>query len=237
SQDSRYVTRAALSRSESRVPRVLAWSPDSRRLALPADDYAVQILDVDAGKVMRTLRSGGGRLLSLAWSPDGKFVASGGVDGVLRLWDPESGSEIQQMGDLSRNQKINAIAWRPDGAQLAFATSESGVVLWRPQETSWRYLPGHTTYVLSVHWSPDGRRIVSTDESGSVRIWDPDAEQMTLALQFGPETSTFGRGWLPGVSDAAWSPDGKTLAGAGWSGEQAVRFWTTQVEPTPTRLW
>ncbi len=227
SRTSRQSVQERLTWSGSRLPRLLAWSPDCRHLAMPHDDRDIQILDTATEQIVRVLPSDGQQLLSLAWSPNGEHLASGGLDGTLRLWNPDSGAEVARMGNPSLNSHINSISWHPGGSQLACATSETGVVVWRlGDDSGWRYLRGHTTYVHSVAWSPDGARIASADESGSVRIWDAESGQMTLSLQY-----------PGGVPDLAWSPDGGSLAAVGYGGEEAVRIWSTTVDPTPAVLW
>lgn len=84
-----------------------AWSPDSRRLAVTANDYVqlvpelvldhpLMLVDVETGEITHTRVNGVGA----AWSSDGRFIActtepmqhcfsSGGVplDGTIGVWD------------------------------------------------------------------------------------------------------------------------------------------------------
>jgi WD40 repeat protein len=52
----------------------LAWSPDSKRLAIAGE--GVQIINPDNGKLLFTYREQPKDVQAVAWSPDGKYLAS-----------------------------------------------------------------------------------------------------------------------------------------------------------------
>jgi WD40 repeat protein len=70
-------------------PPLFAASPDGKTVVIsrkPHEDLAV-LFDVSTGKETRTLKSPGGRILSLAFSPDGRKLACGTNDKKLCVWE------------------------------------------------------------------------------------------------------------------------------------------------------
>ncbi|MBX5450130.1 WD40 repeat domain-containing protein [Thermogemmatispora sp.] len=67
-------------------PRSLAWSPDSRYLAMLGHDTEVQVWDVARRRLV--LSYGGHRSLvqAVAWSPNGRCLASAARDGMVLVW-------------------------------------------------------------------------------------------------------------------------------------------------------
>src|SRR5262249_22813897 len=66
--------------------RGVAWSPDSRLLAV-APYNQVQIWEIATMKRLNTLQGHKYPIDGMAWSPDGHLLASVSDDGTLRLWD------------------------------------------------------------------------------------------------------------------------------------------------------
>jgi WD40 repeat protein len=66
----------------------LAWSPDSRMLAVGglADDHRIQIWETTAGRVRLELPGHGAAVTSLAFSPDGHCLLSGSWDTTVLVW-------------------------------------------------------------------------------------------------------------------------------------------------------
>jgi WD40 repeat protein len=108
----------------------MAWSPDSKLLALGTLDGAVEIWDWPANKRIRTLLNHPGRssfVKSVAWSPDGTKIASG-------AWDESVVVRDTQTYSITHNYKthsfVNSISWSPDSQQLAAGLDNGVVTVW-----------------------------------------------------------------------------------------------------------
>jgi WD40 repeat protein/serine/threonine protein kinase len=94
-------------------PHTLAFSPDSRRLALGRGDGVLVILDAQNGQLLETLTGHKGSVDAVAYSPDGQRLVSRSKDGI-RIWDVKSGKDL-----LNLSQDTGALAFSPDGRSLA----------------------------------------------------------------------------------------------------------------------
>ncbi|MBI1917258.1 MAG: hypothetical protein HYS12_21370 [Planctomycetes bacterium] len=107
---------------------VLAFSPDSKRLATGAYFGVVKLWDVRTGQDQATIQEGQGAnypFRSLGFSPDGSILATGGWDGTVKLWDPAT---KQLRGSLrGHTALIWSMAFFPDSKTLVTA-SEDGTV-------------------------------------------------------------------------------------------------------------
>ena len=184
----------------------VAWSPDSRRLAV-SGDARTRVLD--AGTWQEALsRSSGGRV---AFSPDGKRLAVLGETGLLVL-DGASGKELatirrDKMVGVGGPIEFLSVRWRPDGQQVLVCPLTSlrpmvvdaatGQPLPRDPD-----LPGQPIGWWVAH--PDGRRAVVfvSEPAGGVEVWDvPDRRRLRVI--------TPGRG----SRCVAWAADGVLAVG------------------------
>jgi WD40 repeat protein len=113
----------------------LAFSPDSRTLAVGSADKTVHLWDVADLRhpVMlgAPLTGPSGHISAAAYSPDGKTLAVGVTDGTVWLWNVTSPAHPVPIATLTgAASPVSGVAFSPSGQQLA-ATSNAGAVhLW-----------------------------------------------------------------------------------------------------------
>ncbi len=155
-----------------------------------------------------------GKAALVAMSPDGKYILSlmGENNGQVSLWlrnvPTNSNTQVQPPADVG----YNGLRFSPDGNYLYFVRSDPGNA-----ELKYLYrapLLGGTPERLAedvdsnITFSPDGQRIAF------LRYDNPDPEKYRLivkSLGSGEETVLTGGANSQGLSNPAWSPDGKTI--------------------------
>lgn len=204
-----------------------AFSPDGRYIATGGITDSLVLWDARTGKKVRSFDFGHKHpnpylyyVFAVDFSPSGKILAAGGTDRTIDLWDPETGEKIRSLE--KRESNVFELAFSPDGRFLAAADGDGRTAVWDAR--TWKLLgeyKGHAGRVLSLAFSSDGRHLLSSGgipEEISPEEPDEPFETFVGAVKIrevstGRELKTFRN-----MGAAAYSPDGKLIAGVGDDG-------------------
>jgi hypothetical protein len=151
--------------------RVVAFSPDGRRLAAGGKEPKVVIVDSTTGELISEVSGFEGRIQSLGFSPDGRYLLTAGADPILRLWEAGSGELVRTF--VGHSSEVLTAVFHPDGTRIASGGQDRSILIWDTAtgEELVR-LPGHTWYVFSLAFTADGETLVSGSGDSTVRLWD-----------------------------------------------------------------
>jgi len=212
----------------SSIPSV-AWSPNSRLLALPSSDKTTTVWDMMSGSLLYTLVGHVDSITFAIFSPDGTQLITSGVESnpSLFFWDVNTGALLSQQDAGS----IVDAAFSPNGQYLATVTGGLDVRDVRQFDkfelvARYRQPLCCENLMYSLAWSPDGTHIVTGSTDGQITIWD--ASNLEIVRQFlaGPYShpvepyeirtnEELMRSW---VRDVQYDPTGERILSVAGSG-------------------
>jgi WD40 repeat protein/tRNA A-37 threonylcarbamoyl transferase component Bud32 len=199
----------------------LAFSPDSRRLALGGGlaSGTVKVYDVSTCRLLLTLEGHVQRATSVAWSRDGRRLASSSQDTTIKLWDTETGQEVLTL--RGHKDLVGRVVFDSRGRRLASCSEDGTVRVWdatAPDESSDPRIQtarGHMGRVYGVAFHPRGHVFASVGTDNSLRVWDAKTCLELFSLP----------GHTAAVLDVAFGPDGQVASA---SADQTVKFWNLE---------
>ncbi len=159
----------------------------------------------------------------ITFSPD-KSILIGGDDRYIWLWDTKT--QKRKLIQLQERSSFETIVFSPDGHTLMFASRYGHTFPFLDGETGERklMLNGYVKNITALAFSPNGARIATvetlSEHENGIRLWDAKTGQ-NLATNANVIHPTSGQ--RPLIRDAAFSPDGKTLASIDARCE--IQFW------------
>jgi hypothetical protein len=155
-------------RDTGAAPASVAFSPDSKILAVGYENGTLRLLNAESGRTLLEIPAHGRCIRSVTWSPDGSLIATGGDDNAAKVWNGATGEIVRTFN--RHTDWVQSVAFSPDGSLLATASDDESVGIWSVETGELLDLiQGHTGYVMSVAFSPDGSMIASGSLDGTVR--------------------------------------------------------------------
>ncbi len=183
------------------------------RLAVTGgDDGAVRVWDAGSGRLLQVLPGHAGALSAVVLAPDGGRIVAA-ADRALLVWSFPDG-RLEHVLRAPSARGVFALAFDPSGSYLA-AAGDAAVGIWSTR--SWTLLHRlRAAESVGVTFSPDGKMLVTPRDRGGIQLWS--VEGRLLHDLHGSHGS---------VSDAAFSPDGSTVAAAD-AFRSTVHVWSTR---------
>jgi len=179
--------------------RNASWSIDSLRLAVLSNSDQIAILELESGKIIRTLKHSE-HLMSASWHPNGKLLATGSRGFGIQIWNLEKGEIIKEFH--GHESEVTTLEFHP-GGRFLFSSG------WDGQTRVWDVHRGVGVLRMSGTFerlNARGDRIAFRHNSKGAGIWE-----------FSPNTPSIQRYHLEGafsekLSSLTVSRDNRWLA-------------------------
>jgi hypothetical protein len=175
----------------------LALSLDGKRFVTGGLGGTARVWDVDSGKELLRIPTGGQYVFAAAFSPDGRHVALGTDDrpAYLKIYDAATGNLFWEYRSRAASpaggheDAILSVAYSGDGKRLLTSSYDNTARLWDLEKRAEiRVFRGHDWWVWSAAFSPDETWIVTASQDGSAVVWDVEsgAARATFRGHAGP---------------------------------------------------
>jgi cell division cycle 20, cofactor of APC complex len=197
-------------------------------VAVGTANNAVQLWDVQAGKIVRTMDGHSSRVNALAWNNHVLTSASRDttiVNHDVRIQNHKIGSFHQH------TQEVCSLAWSPDGSYLASGSNDNTVCIWdgamsSTHRASAKYqLTDHQACVKALAWSPHERNLLASGggtADRSIKFWNASSGSLLNSIDTGSQ-----------VCSLQWSPFEKEILSSHGYAENQLCLWKY---PTMARM-
>lgn len=195
----------------------MAFSRDGELLAAAIRGGATAIWETRTGNARHILRGTGANLWQVAFSEDGRHLATVSDDRLITVFETVGGQPVARGGEAWQSANVPLLSWSAVEPWVFGPVAQEGkdaFLVLRPGAFSTFVAPDSHGSALGIAIAPGGRWLAVGD-SRHARLWD---------LHHSPNRQIFASGlW----NAFAFSPDGRTIYGAG---EPGVVRWSMSPE-------
>lgn len=119
------VQTAPLIRYDKHTASQIAFSPDSKTLAISAYNKTIRLWNTDTGDNLLTLKTPDGPFRSLKFSADGKTLISQNWKGIVAFWNTITGEKLNTFNPKASKIRVKGAVW--NRALTAFIEHTGGV--------------------------------------------------------------------------------------------------------------
>lgn len=216
---------------------------DNTTFAIGSEDGLLELWNMQAGKLISTLRGHTDQITALAFTADDTILASSSKDRSIRLWNTRTGARLQNLTRHKNSGKkqvfhnaptrlsaelVNNLVFSSDSKMLASSSEHGTVWLWdlstrnllktltMHEAAADMLLAGTGLAKIGIAFSPDNKLFASGGMNGQVILSEVKDNPNHLLLN--------GHTWS--VKALTFSPDGKILASG--SRDKTIRLWNTE---------
>jgi WD40 repeat protein len=191
----------------------LAMAPDGKTIAVAGrvndqgrDGSPIYVIDLETGRMIRTLTDHTDSVTALAFGPGGTRLASCSADQTARVWDVATGKcETVLRGHTAG---LTDVAISPDGELIATTARDATFRIWPIAGGKAMHIFVNMEHPTArIAWAPDSKLVATGNTDGSISLWDPKGKKLGMHLHPAMEK--------PPVIVLAFTPDGQAVLCAG----------------------
>lgn len=108
----------------------IAFSPDSKILAVAQRDGRTVLFCTKQGKQLRVHEGHAGQVFGLAWSPNNRLLATAGQDGRIRIWSAKGGEQpLLVLSENEQGRGAEDVVFSSDSRFMATASGDAAARL------------------------------------------------------------------------------------------------------------
>ena len=207
----------------------VAWNQQANYLAVGTEPGVVQVWDVQAGKLLRSLSGHGERAGCLAWNST--LLSSGSRD--KQIFNRDLRCKQNYIAQLcGHRQEVCGLKWSSDDSQLASGGNDNRLLIWNGTglgsgsnvQTTGSRVPcsspvlkfsSHVAAVKAIAWSPHARGLLASGGGTAdrkIRFWNTISNTCLASVDTGSQ-----------VCNLAWSKNVNELVSThGYSQNQII---------------
>ena len=163
----------------------LDFTADGKRLASGAADKFVRVIDLAAGKAVKSFEGHTHHVLGVSWKRDGRTLMSAGADNVIKVWDFVTGERKKNIDGFLK--EVTSVSFVGITDQALVCSGDNQVRIVKENGDKIRTFDGVADFMYAGAVTPDGKIVVAGGQDGVLRIWD-GADGKVRAV-FAPPTS------------------------------------------------